>query len=179
MNSAKEQKERNYAILAKRIKTMSSQLSQTEALFDNLQGDLESMKVLAALHASQFVFTKSRPAPYNVAPQIHGCVTTAGFGRAPKSKVAPGLPRLIFSSYRVHRSIASFLGSHRGLIRGCLFLLLQPLAQDLRAHLFEFSGWRTHASAIHVHSEYAFPPSRCHSLCSFGTATTPLLVYHL
>jgi chaperonin cofactor prefoldin len=53
MNSAKDQKERNYALLAKRIKTLSNQLAQTEAHFENMQGDLESMRIFAALHASQ------------------------------------------------------------------------------------------------------------------------------
>ncbi|KZS94393.1 hypothetical protein SISNIDRAFT_484617 [Sistotremastrum niveocremeum HHB9708] len=53
--SATQAKDRQYALLAKRLNALSSAVNQSSELFADLSADLESMRTLAGLHAAQFM----------------------------------------------------------------------------------------------------------------------------
>ncbi|KAF9245332.1 hypothetical protein BU15DRAFT_41242 [Melanogaster broomeanus] len=62
---ATQAKDRLYAQLAASLKNMSRVVGQTADLFEQLQNDLDAMRVLAGTHAAQFmtVATELNPEP--------------------------------------------------------------------------------------------------------------------
>lgn len=54
MSNPIEQKERYYALLAKRIGALSKDLAHTAELFQDIEKDIHAMKTFAGLQASQY-----------------------------------------------------------------------------------------------------------------------------
>ncbi|KIJ20770.1 hypothetical protein PAXINDRAFT_65999 [Paxillus involutus ATCC 200175] len=58
-SGATQAKDRLYSQLAARLKNMSRVVGQTADLFEQLQNDLDAMRVLAGTHAAQFMTVAS------------------------------------------------------------------------------------------------------------------------
>ncbi|KAF9218382.1 hypothetical protein BS17DRAFT_679030, partial [Gyrodon lividus] len=65
LTGATQAKDRLYAQLAASLKNMLRVVGQTADLFEQLQNDLDAMRVLAGTHAAQFmtVATELNPEP--------------------------------------------------------------------------------------------------------------------
>ena len=61
--NATQAKDRLYGQLAASIRNMSRAVGQTADLFEQLQTDLDAMRVLAGTHAAQYDIPRSRCAP--------------------------------------------------------------------------------------------------------------------
>ncbi|TFY53675.1 hypothetical protein EVG20_g10008 [Dentipellis fragilis] len=61
--SATQAKERHYAQLASSLTRLSRAVGQTADLFEQLQVDLDSMRILAGAHAAQFMTVATELVP--------------------------------------------------------------------------------------------------------------------